>query len=729
MASHCSTSAEQQDETAPAARYHPPSDSLLSTGELMIRLLLAFTILVGLLIAVGHLGLSRMDAINANFDAILVHRWTTLQLAREALSYSSRNSRITMQIFLTRDQKAIASLLAARAENTKIISALVAKLKRRCDSAEEKQLLTAVEAARDPYILSYLRSLHLLLDERKPAAASQTMTQETTPALLKYHGAWDEFLQYEMHQVETEAEQSRARYAHTRRMALFMIATAVALAVGIGAFVIRKITVETRTRTQAEHALQQLNGELEQRVEQRTLQLQDVNRQLLSEARERESAEKQVQFLAYYDALTGLPNRTLLRDRMTVALASARRRAEKLAVLFLDLDKFKNVNDSLGHSVGDTLLKEVAARLKAHTREQDTVARLGGDEFIVLLTAIGTAADAAITATRMISDIARGFTIQGYELDVSCSVGISVFPDHATDVDALVKNADAAMYSAKNNGCNNFQFFTADMNTMALEKLTLENGLRHALERKEMFLMYQPQVDMFSGAVVGAEALLRWRHADLGLVPPDKFIPVAESSGLILPIGEWVLRTACGQARQWQNQGLRDLPISVNVSPLQFRQKGFARFVKNVLGETGLAPQSLELELTEGLILSSAELVITVLRELRDMGIKLSIDDFGTGYSNLSYLRQFPVYKLKIDRSFVKDVTENPDDAAITGTIISMARNLNLKVIAEGVETEAQMTFLRAHHCDEFQGYYFSKPLTTDEFAASLARSVSRSSA
>jgi EAL domain-containing protein (putative c-di-GMP-specific phosphodiesterase class I) len=301
-------------------------------------------------------------------------------------------------------------------------------------------------------------------------------------------------------------------------------------------------------------------------------------------------------------------------------------------------------------------------------------------------------------------------------------MGLSIFPDHATDVDALLGNADAAMYVAKESGRNNFQFFTVDMNDQAAERLTLENGLRGALQKKELFLVYQPLVDIATGNITGSEALLRWQHPTLGLVPPDKFIPIAENTGLIIPIGEWVLRSACAQARQWQDDGLPALPVSVNVSPLQFRQKGFAEMVGRVLRETDLTPQSLELELTEGLIISTAEVVRAVLRELKEMGVKLSIDDFGTGYSNLSYLRQFPVYKLKIDRSFVKEIGASPDDAAIASTIINMARSLNLKVTAEGVENEEQMSFLRAHHCDEFQGYYFSKPLPADEFAESLRR-------
>jgi len=432
---------------------------------------------------------------------------------------------------------------------------------------------------------------------------------------------------------------------------------------------------------------------------------------------ERKAAEKQVQYLAYYDALTGLPNRTLFRDRLTKALASARRRKEKVALLFFDLDRFKTINDSLGHSVGDLLLKEVAERLKGWAREQDTVARLGGDEFVVVLTGIKEVADIAVAANRILNMMATEFAIQGQLLRVTCSLGISVFPDHGPDAEALLKSADAAMYYAIDKGGNNFQFFTQDMNARAMERLTLENSLRLALEREELFLVYQPQVDLPTGAIVGAEALLRWRHPQMGLVPPSKFIAIAENSGLMLPFGEWVLKTACAQARQWQDQGLPPLPIAVNVSAVQFRHERFLEVVREVLEESGLAPQYLELELTESLLLSSADVTLSLLRQLHGMGLRLSIDDFGTGYSSLSYLRHFPVYKLKIDRSFMQNITVSTDNAAVTAAIINLARSLNLKVLAEGVENEEQMFFLRAHNCDEVQGYYFSHPLAASDFA------------
>jgi len=435
---------------------------------------------------------------------------------------------------------------------------------------------------------------------------------------------------------------------------------------------------------------------------------------------ERKQAEERVQFLAYYDALTGLPNRTLLRDRLAKALAGARRQKYKVAFLFVDLDRFKDINDSLGHSVGDLLLQAVAERLKAWVREQDTVARLGGDEFLIMLTRVKDVPDTAVAAEQLMDAMTAEFVVQGRSLSIGCSVGISVFPEHGADGETLIRSADAAMYSAKENGRNNFQFFTEDMNVQVAERLNLEHSLRRALAKEELFLMYQAQMDMATGKITGLEALLRWQHPELGLVPPDKFIRIAENSGLILPIGEWVLRTACGQARKWQDQGLPAVTVAVNVSAIQFRQEDFCELIKRVLHETGLAPQCLELELTESLLLANADVILPVVQKLKAMGLTLAIDDFGTGYSSFSYLRQFRVSKLKIDRSFVRDVAVNLDDAAIATAIISMAKSLNLKVIAEGVENEAQMLFLQARQCDEIQGYYFSKPLAVDKVADKL---------
>jgi diguanylate cyclase (GGDEF)-like protein/PAS domain S-box-containing protein len=439
---------------------------------------------------------------------------------------------------------------------------------------------------------------------------------------------------------------------------------------------------------------------------------------------DRRQAEERIQFLAYYDALTALPNRTLLQDRLDKALAGARRQRHKVAVLFFDLDKFKDINDSLGHSAGDLLLQKVAERLRTWGREQDTVARLGGDEFLIMLTDVQDVPDVAVAAERLMDAMTAEFVIQGHVLNVSCSIGISIFPEHGADCETLFKNADAAMYSAKADGRNNFRFFTDDMNAQAVERLTLESSLRSALAKEELFLMYQPQMDIATGRITGLEALLRWRHPDLGLVPPDKFIRIAENSGLIVPIGEWVLRTACSQARKWQDEGLPALSVAVNVSAIQFRQEGFGEVIRKVLHETRLPPQYLELELTESLLLTNADLMLSVIQKLKATGVILAIDDFGTGYSNFTSLRRFGVSKLKIDRSFIQNVAANPDDAAITAAIISMAKSLHLKVIAEGVENEAQMSFLRAHHCDEIQGYYFSRPLVFDKVADKLRDNV-----
>src|SRR4051812_6435233 len=438
---------------------------------------------------------------------------------------------------------------------------------------------------------------------------------------------------------------------------------------------------------------------------------------------ERKQAQEQVQYLAYYDALTGLANRTLLQDRMSKALAAAQRRAEKLALLFLDLDRFKIINDSLGHSFGDLLLQQVAERLKTWARAQDTVARIGGDEFLIALTGINDLPDVAVAAERVMDAMTAEFVIQGRSFHVNCSIGVSIYPDHGADSETLIKNADAAMYIAKENGRNGYRFFSEDMNAQVVERMTIEHGLRGAMEKRELFLMYQPQSDVNTGRIIGVEALLRWNHPELGLVPPDRFIRVAENTGLIIPIGEWVLNTACRTAKAWQDCGLAAMPVAVNVSAIQFRQDEFGEMVRRALRVTGLAPEYLELELTESVLLSNVELTQSVLQSLKAMGIKLSIDDFGTGYSSLAYLKQFPVGKLKIDRSFVRNIPSNTDDAAIAAAIISMAKSLNLKVIAEGVETEEQLSFLRSEGCDEVQGYWLSKPITADEFGKMLKRS------
>jgi diguanylate cyclase (GGDEF)-like protein/PAS domain S-box-containing protein len=435
---------------------------------------------------------------------------------------------------------------------------------------------------------------------------------------------------------------------------------------------------------------------------------------------DRKLAQERVDFLAYYDGLTGLPNRTLMRDRLNQALAIARRKQERVALFFLDLDRFKIINDSLGHSFGDLILQQVAGRLKHEIREEDTVARVGGDEFLIVLTNIVSTAEVEAIATRIVNSLSGEFVVQDRSLRISCSLGISIFPAHGEDAETLIKNADAAMYSAKERGCNTLCFFTDEMNAQLMESLTLENSLRLATERGEFFLVYQPQINISNGRITGIEALIRWNSPELGLVMPDRFIRVAENAGLITVIGEWVLRTACVQVRKWQREGLPVVPVAVNVSAVQFRQEGFRELIRLVLHETGLDPRYLELELTESLLMSNADVMFDVLHDLKEMGLKLVIDDFGTGYSSLSYLRQFPFTKLKIDRSFIRDVAVNPDDAAITNAIISMSKGLSLTVVAEGVENIEQLSFLKAHKCDEVQGYYFSRPLNVHDIASKL---------
>jgi diguanylate cyclase (GGDEF)-like protein/PAS domain S-box-containing protein len=424
--------------------------------------------------------------------------------------------------------------------------------------------------------------------------------------------------------------------------------------------------------------------------------------------------QEKLNYLAYYDVLTGLPSRTLFQDRLDQALTSANRHEGRLAVLLIDLDNFKNINDSLGHNAGDQLLKQLATRLANSLREGDTVARLGGDEFVSILVNVASEEDVTVVTQRILKLSAEPFTIDDHELFVTCSIGISLYPKDGEDAETLLKNADAALYSAKDKGRNNAQFCSAEMNVKALQRLTLENDLRQALKRQEFLLHYQPRVDLCSGEITGMEALVRWQHPEQGLVPPGSFIPAAEDSGLIVPLGTWVLHTACAQNKAWQAAGLKPVCVAVNLSARQFRQQDLVELVTRILRETGLDAAYLELELTESMIMHDVEATIATLTRLKAIGVKFSIDDFGTGYSSLSYLKRFPIDFLKIDQSFVRDLTTDPDDAAITKTIISMAHDLGHKVIAEGVETEEQKSFLQLHHCDEMQGYLFSRPVPAE---------------
>ena len=433
----------------------------------------------------------------------------------------------------------------------------------------------------------------------------------------------------------------------------------------------------------------------------------------------------QLTHTAEHDALTGLPNRLLLNDRVDQAIAMAGRHTKKVAVLFLDLDRFKFVNDALGHPTGDRLLQSVAQLLVDCVRGSDTVCRLGGDEFVALLSELERAEDAAITARRMLEAVATVHSIGDHALDVSASIGLSVYPDDGRDAVTLIKNADIAMYHAKEMGRNNYQFFKPSMNARAVERQILEEGLSRALERKELALYYQPKINLRTGAIVGAEALLRWTHPTRGPIPPALFIPVAEDCGVILPIGAWVLRKACEQAQAWVAAGLPETTMAVNVSAIEFRQEDFLDRLLATINETGLDPRLLELELTESVLVKVGGPAASVLRTLRESGISVALDDFGTGYSSLSYLRKFPVDALKIDRSFI-DQLHSADGgyAAIVTAIIVMAHSLNLRVVAEGAETWEQLAFLRAHQCDEVQGYYFSRPVPAEQFTSLLKTGI-----
>lgn len=418
----------------------------------------------------------------------------------------------------------------------------------------------------------------------------------------------------------------------------------------------------------------------------------------------------------YHDPLTGLPNRILFNDRLALALVQAQPNQDMLAVLFLDLDRFKIVNDMLGHAVGDRVLKEVAGRIKECLQKSDTIARLGGDEFTILLPRISHEEDAAKVAQKIIQAFQLPWMLGNQEFHITVSVGIALYPNDGDDAESLLKHADTAMCRAKDQGRNNYQLYTPAMNAKIMERLTMENSLRYALKRNEFTVFYQPQVNTASGQITGMEALVRWLHPDRGLVGPVEFIPLAEDTGLIIPIGEWVLHTACAQNKAWQESGLQPVRVTVNISACQFQQQNLVNTVAQALKQTGLDPQWLELEITESALMQDLDFTIKVLQDLRDMGVRISVDDFGTGYSSLNYLKRFPIHTLKIDRSFVRDITDNPEDAAIVSAIIVLAHNLNLNLIAEGVETPDQLAFLKHCRCCEMQGYLFSKPLPAGEF-------------
>jgi diguanylate cyclase (GGDEF)-like protein len=427
-------------------------------------------------------------------------------------------------------------------------------------------------------------------------------------------------------------------------------------------------------------------------------------------------ANEKLHHLALHDNLTKLPNRTLLEDRITQAISSVQRSGKFFSVMFVDLDRFKTINDSLGHHYGDKLLQAVAQRLTEILRAEDTIARIGGDEFVVLLKEISKPQTAAHVAEKILGAMSGPFVIEGQEQNISASIGISVYPNDGMDLRTLMISADGAMYHAKKMGRNNYQFITPEMNAVAMERFELEKSLRRAMENDEFELHYQPKVHVRSGDIIAMEALVRWRHPQKGLVSPAEFIPLAEEIGLIIPLGAWVLMTACRQNKRWQDAGLPHLRVAVNLSAVQFRQKHLVEFITQVLDDTGLDPSCLELEVTESIVMQNAEETVLILEKLHAKGIHLSIDDFGTGYSSLSYLKRFPLDTLKIDRSFVRDISSDPDDAAIVKSVIALAHSLRLRVIAEGVETAAQLSFLRTLGCDEYQGYYRSKPLPAVQF-------------
>ena len=903
---------------------------MLKSHQIVVRLAISFSALLAILIAVGWIAVHEMDRDNARLAELQGKNWTTLTLTQEALRYSSANSRITTQLFFLEDEDQIKTLVTARVEKSKRIGELLDKVEESCDTDEEKKLLAAIQSSRQAYTESYTRALHSLLDERNGTEAKRIMAQETTPAMFRYHAAYNDLVQLEVDQIGKAIKERRLKQAGTHRFVLSAIILSVVLT-GIIAFITaRRIILETteqltnyekmyaelrqsedqfrdladnipevffvlgldpvlttyvspaydliwgrsrqalyedpsawieaiherdreRVKDIFSHCLQGNNLDMEYRVVRpdgsardiharafpvlspegkpsRIVGLaQDVTERVEAERRLclwsrvleqsgegificdpherillvntafekltgfsadealgktprilqsgrqdrafyadlwrsvaetgawcgemwnrrksgelyvewlsigavrdpkgavthyvgifsditiRKQAEDRLVHLAHYDALTDLPNRILLLDRLNELIKSAQRNKSKVAVVFIDLDRFKEVNDSLGHEAGDLLLQTLAKRLSGAVRDQDTVARMGGDEFVVLIQGLHEVKDVPMLAQKLLSCLVESVTLNGYELTVTASMGISLYPDDATNGSELIQNADAAMYQAKDAGRNTYRFYTSDLNLRALEMLSMENSLRRAIERKEFVLHYQPQVDIKSGSVVGAEALIRWNHPDLGLVMPGKFIPIAEERGLIVPIGGWVIEEAARQAAIWHKSGI-SMPIAVNVSAVQFRQKDFVEELANSVRKHAISPDRLELELTESIIMRDAETTIKVLQKLHDIGFQLSIDDFGTGYSSLSYLGRFPIDKIKIDQSFIRAARQDEAAAGIVTAIIALARSLKLKVIAEGVETGEQLEMLRARGCDEAQGFLFSRGLGPEEF-------------
>jgi diguanylate cyclase (GGDEF)-like protein/PAS domain S-box-containing protein len=428
-------------------------------------------------------------------------------------------------------------------------------------------------------------------------------------------------------------------------------------------------------------------------------------------------------YLAEHDSLTGLPNRTVLNDRLAQAMVLAHRRQQEVAVLFLDVDRFKQINDSLGHDTGDRLLQSVAQRIVSCVRSSDTVSRQGGDEFVILLSEVAHAQDAAVSAAKILLALSTPHRIGQHSLRITASIGIVIYPQDGTHADALLKHADSAMYHAKDGGRNNFQFFEPVMNARAIERDSLGNGLRHAIARQQLVLHYQPIMNLQTGAMSGVEALIRWAHPHRGLLPPAQFIRIAEQSGFVVPTGKWVLRHACHQIQAWRAEGWAPPRVSINTSAVELHDKDFVTGVRTILMETGVSPQSLELELTETSLMHDSKLIATVLNALKDLGVQLALDDFGTGYSSLSHLKRFPIDTLKIDATFVRELATNAKDASIVGAVINMGERLRMRVVAEGIETSEQLELLRAQSCPEGQGHYLGKPMTASEFSGARQQS------
>jgi diguanylate cyclase (GGDEF)-like protein/PAS domain S-box-containing protein len=439
---------------------------------------------------------------------------------------------------------------------------------------------------------------------------------------------------------------------------------------------------------------------------------------------ERKQLEEEIHYQATHDALTGLANRLMFGQMLNHTIESAKRHQRQFAVLFIDLDRFKIINDTLGHDAGDQLLQEIGARLKQTLRAADLIARLGGDEFIILIEDVSDANHVATVAHKIIANIIKPLTIMGQECRITASIGISIYPKDAEDEQSLMKNADLAMYLAKEEGKNNYQFYSEDIQSKSLERLSIETNLRFALERNEFSLHYQAKVDFKTNAISGVEALLRWQNPHLGSVTPTQFIPVAEETGLIVPIGLWVMKTACAQNVAWQREGLPPVCMAVNLSPRQLTDDNLIDDIRTALNDSGMAPNLLELEITENMVMHNPTRMIAVLAKIKSLGVRLAIDDFGTGYSSLAQIKHFPVDTLKVDRSFIRNIPQDAEDKAITEAIIAMGKTLSLRVVAEGVETEDQMNFLKDHLCDEMQGYYFSKPIIPEKFADLLREHV-----